>query len=636
MFGSLFSNQPNPSGSGVAALPASSIAGVSPGLSQSEIQSVCLGVQQRMQAIQSMHAGSFLVYSYVLADNPAQIQQVYNAAYQPAVHYDSGKWHEAKLRNPDSVMAYPLPVNGFSALSDRCKQQSVHLVNLVAATDNAKTQISNLKSHTDRLIKTELVNCEKRNDSISIKLSKLCLSMELYALQNCKASIDFHKHRELMDKLERIQNNLVLVQRKLQAARVAHKEIAQLAPPATLVMLESFQSLREAVDRKVSNAYGSVLDRCRSISAQSMQDRLKQKSTDFLSQLKRQYIDPSASVAPLKYRTMNSSEIAITKILSSSEEDVVEIVEKSCAAGPLFRDIFSLCANLCKGPKISSSLIFLESKFANEITRSVKVSMSASLHAYCRQHGGGSDVWFLVYTAFRAGWSSALKELAIDEYIAELLCGLIESPNRQTSVDFVRLNTAINSASSSPSSPYKELMLAICQQKLTQMKIAQVLPDCTAFDWAWWGLWEIILNENGKTKSLSEKISNLPKNYFAAPLSTLVGVPAKIEPKSVVQLCLMRMLVLEFDPCFLRNADQPFDINEPMHRVALCVSMCLDKFTQSAIVKQDKTVGIVVEAALTINVPAERNMYVTALSSETGKQVAQLFANLDKRKINSN
>ncbi len=98
-------------------------------------------ISQRMEAIQAMHSGNFVAYSYVLADNPNQVTQVYNAPYQQNVHYDAGKWHEAKIKNPDSQLAYPMPIFGFNALSERAKTQKTHLTNLVAATDLAKTQI---------------------------------------------------------------------------------------------------------------------------------------------------------------------------------------------------------------------------------------------------------------------------------------------------------------------------------------------------------------------------------------------------------------------------------------------------------------------------------------------------------------
>ena len=188
-----------------------------------DTQAVCAGVQQRMQAIQSMYSGSFLTYSYVLADSPAQVQQVYNAAFQQNVHHDAGKWHEAKVKNPDSQFAYPLPVHGLGALSERSKQQRSHLNNLVAAADNAKTQISNLKSHTERVILTELSNCDQRNQQLSTQLAKLMLSIELFGLQNCKASVDYTRHRELLEKVERVSIAISALQKKIGELRAGQK-----------------------------------------------------------------------------------------------------------------------------------------------------------------------------------------------------------------------------------------------------------------------------------------------------------------------------------------------------------------------------------------------------------------------------
>ena len=622
MFGSLFSNKVAPVGTTAPALPQSG-SGLS-GMSQSEMQSICLGVQQRMQAIQSMHAGSFLTFSYVLADSPAQIQQVYNSAFQTGVHHDSGKWHEAKVRNPDSQLAYPLPINGMSALCERSKQQAVHLTNLVAATDTAKVQISNLKAHTDRLILTELSNCEKKNDALSIQLSKLCLGIELFGLQNCKASVDFAKHRELMGKLERVQQNLSLAQKKLRLAKTAQKQLPQQHGLKKEESTDKFISLKTAVDARVSAAYSSVLDRCRSIASQRAQERLKLRASDALAELKRQYV----STPSFPFRTMTSDEINMAKRFAMDPAGALSAVPLP----PVFSDLFAFIL-ASKTP-----VTFLEDKFGAELTRAVggQNDKRSVLHAYSRQRS--SDPWFPLYAAFRAGWSGVLLELANTNvspecaFVATVLAKRVD--NEPVQVDLSRF-------SQQKYSPYRDILVAACTGELGSIVIQQVLPECTAFDWAWWGL-----RGGEPIETLREKMAKLPRNYFEESTTKLPKYPSltnlhhgeDINEKpsavsSLVEQCLLNWLVGRFEPGIeiLKPKTESFNIGNALHRAALWSTIALDKL--GAQVNSEFAAALVAEAALPVNVLTERNMYLTSVSAETGSKVETLLRNLDTRRV---
>jgi hypothetical protein len=663
---------------------------------------VCNGVQQRMQAIQSMHNASFLTYSYVLADSSSQVQQVYNAAFQQSVHHDAGKWHEAKVKNPDSQFAYPMPIYGFQALSERSKQQQSHLNNLVAAADNAKTQVNNLKAHTERTVLTELENCEKRNNQLSIQLAKLMLSIELFGLQNCKASVDFNRHRNLMEQLETVSSGLSQLQSKIQQIKGGQKAVhdASVSIGASVGPDPNFKTLKESVNAKLDSVYNAVLDRCRAASAQALHERLNSRSQDYVAELKRQYIagDAAHVDSPIKFRTMNAYEISICRILTGVSQNIfgsVMEVSKLTAHPQILADLWQVCAHICGSSLplpnfLRSSVEFLESKFASDITGSSSgygrvstiTEKKTMLYSYCRQRvsirsGDISWIWFAVFCAFRAGWSSTLHEISQEkgslveglELVCTILAGLIEG--HPENVDMTKLNSFIESpvARARPEEEinhaYKVIVVTICKGEFESLKIAQQLPDCNAFDWIWYGLRQVIASSDviGGLCELRRKIESLPLNYFSgepqarqlyptlsdAGLSIPRSGGQKVvirsahseQTKSASQLALMHFLTLDFDSGIktaLKTPTEPFDVNDPFHRSALFISMCLDKYGVLSAIESSglkgsfDASGIVIEAALTVAVVQERNMYASAVSSVTSKAVLQQLGALDKRR----
>jgi hypothetical protein len=709
MFTSLFSStshQPNASGTTTAAptfgaLPA--LGQPSTPQSQQDVHAVCTGVQQRMQAIQSMYSGSFLTFSYVLADSPSQIQQVYNAAFQQNVHHDAGKWHEAKVKNPDTQYAYPMPVHGLNALSERSKQQRAHLNNLIAATDNAKTQVSNLKSHTERVILTEISNCDRRNQQLSKQLAKLMLSIELFGLQNCKASVDYARHRELLEKVEKVSSAISVLQKRVSDLRAGQKEIESLGfqaagPVAALPSISEsgvpgFVSLKESVAKKTQSVYNAVLDRCRAVSAQAMHERLSNRSKDYLAELKREYISGGAHVDTkqqtlLKFRTMQSFELAITRTLSGAlSKDIYSTVMEiaSLAQTPsVLMDLWQVVAFACNArggtmqSYLKASVEFLEAKFGEEITGvtdkvSRQLDKKTALYAYCRQRisirsGDLSWIWFAVFSAFRAGWSSVLSEIALEkghqveglDLVCQILAKIIEGVTVGSDRDPTKLNSILVAADSRPAedaAAYRWLCVMICKNETDRVKISQELPDCNAFDWIWFGLRTVMASES-KTglAELRAKIDALPVDYFDSgrdprqsglyPLlseslggltvdtkTTARPVRSIASSKSAIQLGLMQFLTLDFEKGLktaLKHPDEPFDINDPFHRGALYISICLDKF---GLVEYMGDAGqIVLEAALTVAVVQERNSYAGAVSGNTGKKIIDQLARLDKRR----
>ena len=649
-----------------------------------DMQAVCTGVQQRMQAIQSMYSASFLAFSYVLADSPSQIQQVYNAAFQQNVHHDSGKWHEAKVKNPDSEYAYPSPVYGFSALSERSKQQKAHLNNLVAAADNAKTQISNLQSHTERIILTELTNCERRNQQLSTQLAKLMLSIELFGLQNCKASVDFARHRSLLEKVEKISAAISLLQQKLRSLRSAQKQIESSSGPSqpNVATATGFQTLSESVTKRTEAVFNAVLDRCRAASAQAMHERLNARSKDFLAELKREYIAGGAAKL-VKLRTMQSSELSVNRLLSAVvAEDpfaAVQQVMKLTSTPAGLEDLWSVVAHVASAPSrtiesyLRACIEFLELKFAEEVagTTVAKISKQqdkkSALYSYCRQRatvrsGDASWLWFAVFCAFRAGWSSVLSEIALEKGSAvpglELVCSILVRviEGESTQVDPTQLNALADA--SEGFSEYRHLLLAVCKGEYESVKIAQILPECNAFDWIWFGLRSTVSQPSEvavRLSALREKIDALPANYFDdsqgaktyPSLSDKLGFSAATAPvkpvasRSAVQLGLMHSLTLEFAKGIrtaLKSPKDEFSIANDAHRAALGLSMCLDKFGILQALESQHVAGhldaseIVLEAALTVAVVNERNTYASAVSAATGKKIIDQLSKLDARR----
>ena len=681
-----------------------------------------------MDAIQAMHSGNFVAYSYVLADNPNQVSQVYNAAFQQNVHYDAGKWHEAKIKNPDSQLAYPMPIFGFSSLSERTKQQKSHLTNLVAATDLAKTQISNLKSHTERLILTEISNCERRNNQLSLQLSKLMLQVESFALQNCKASVDFNHHRDLLEKLEKIAAALLTVQKKLTILRSSSKKIEQTALPATHSAQTTssstpagpqFVSLKDSVNKRFESIYSAVIDRCRSVSSTAIHERLSRKSHDYLSELKRQYIQTPCSMAPsdelpggspsmLKFRTMNSFEISSNRLISEGilrGEDLLLEISKQCSSPSILADYWALVGHLCAcAPTpsmrnlIRSGVDFLECKFASEITSvgfqpnrelSKLVDKKQQLYSYCRQRinirsGDSSWIWFAVYCAFRAGWSSTLSDIAIDKgssivglsIVIDCLVHILDNPIKQGSVDTAKLNSVIDSAPGSTveeelNNRYKLLLVHMCRGDYESVRLPHLVPDCTAFDWAWFSMREILAESDAsrfesKLESLRAKIDKLPIDYFSSRDGPQTTQPSSLYPslseslfgsstggkkaavsvhhgksiedsKALIQLGLMHLMVLNVNKAVevaLKNKDEPFDINSPYHRCLLFTMMTLDKFNVllNKPESESPAIGVVVEAALSISDAKERELYAGGLSSDSAHRLLNLFRALDKRR----
>ena len=641
-----------------------------------------------------MYSGSFLAFSYVLADSPAQIQQVYNAAFQQNVHHDAGKWHEAKMKNPDSQFAYPSPVYGFNALSERSKQQKSHLNNLVAAADNAKTQISNLKSHTERVILTELNNCERRNQQLSMQLTKLMLSIEMFGLQNCKASVDYGKHRELLEKVEKVSSVIAILQKKISELRGHQKQIESLGYASTWalpVALEptapaGFITLKDSVAKKSQAVYNAVIDRCRAVSAQAMHERLSSRSKDHLAELKRGYI---CAVDSVKFRTMQSFELAITRMLSGAltkdvMATVLEIAELTQAPQSLM-DLWHVVAHVCNGPQTNGTracIEFLESKFAKEIGGvthdriSNQMDKKSIVYTYCRQRisvrtGDHSWIWFAVYCALRAGWSAVLAEIALEKAGCvdglDLVCGILAKiieggPATAAERDTTKLNSILllqaGERATDETTAYRRLLVMICKNEFESIRIAQDLPDCNSFDWIWFGLRSVVAyaHPEEKLQELRKKIDALPPNHFdverhSSPagqgqlypllsesfgLQGKPGVKSTASAKAAVQLGLMHFLTLDFEKgirAALKTREEIFDMNDPFHRCALFISVCSDKFGLGQLVGDAS--HIVLEAALTVAVVQERNTYASAVSGATGKKILDQLARLDHRRDKS-
>jgi hypothetical protein len=703
MFSSLFSESSQPATSTLSAQPTfGALPGPSPASGvPADAQVVCNGAQQRMQAIQSMYSGSFLAYSYVLADSQAQIQQVYNAGFQQGVHHDAGKWHEAKVKNPDSQFAYPQPIYGFSALSDRAKQQKAHLNNLIGAADNAKTQILNLKAHTERIILSELTNCERRNQQLSTQLAKLMLSIELFGLQSCKASVDFARHRELLEKAEKVSQVVTVLQKKISELKVgqrsieSHQSITSSSASDRASGGTSFVTLKESVAKKMDAVYNSVLDRCRAISAQAMHERLSNRSRTFLAELKREYISNDVKLA--KLRTMNAFEIEIVKLLSSTISDsndsfsLINKISRHAESPPLFSDLWQALACICASESKSLSgflraaIGFLESKFGDEIasvsspTGKVLNSLfdkKTALYAFCRQRttvrpGDLSWIWLAIFCAFRAGWCSVITEIALEksslvpglESVCSLLVKILEG-EAEPHVSYA--------AGEQDDDPYKRLLVSICKGEHQNIGIAQLLPDCTAFDWIWFSLRSVLSSPDIRASLIQfrGKLEALPANYFdnnrssaTVPLliksenlglvaSTSAGTSAvhkvvrsvnSSSSKSAVQLALMHLLSLDWGKALrigFKTCEDIFDINDPFHRFALFATMCLDKFGVLQCVEAERIPStpsfepaeLILEAALTVALVQERNEYASAVSASSSRKILDQLSRLDKRR----
>jgi hypothetical protein len=650
-------------------------------------------ISQRMDAIQAMNKGNFLTYSYVLADNPNQVTQVYNAQFQAQIHHDAGKWHEAKVRNPDSQLAYPTPIFGFKALVDRSEQQKTHLTNLDAATDVARNQITNLRSHTERLLTSELRNCESRNKQLHMQLSKLMLQIETYALQNCKASVDFTRQRQLMEKLERVSSVLTQLQKRIaELKHGSHSIVIPKNPQSSLpASTSSFTTLKDSVSSRMDAIYATVLDRCRSVSSAAVHEKLARRSNDYLSELKRQYLAAPADRPVEKQRTLTSFEIASLRALEGAVNPSTDLValmselNRLNACPGMLADIWTLAGYFCEGRKalLPASVEFLESKFAHEailgttLGGSDRVSNLADkkqlLFAYCRQRmnvrvNDNSWMWLSVYAAFRAGWTNVLREIAMDrsshsvpglEVVIEALVGILE--RNPAKCDMSRIN-----AIPTDENGYKQLLISVCRGEY--VKLAQFLPEATAYDWIWFSLREINdtcdiggdVGDCSKYNELVGKIKKLPTDYFQAqksrtsiaPSTSLypsLGTEVKTtlihhgksidESKGLLQLGLMHILVLQFDSATqiaLKTKTEPFDINNHFHRTWLFVSLAFDKFgVLRALPGCDITrdaVGPALEAALTVADHKERDMYALGLSGDSARKFNDTLNALEKRR----
>ena len=412
-----------------------------------------------------------------------------------------------------------------------------------------------------------------------------------------------------------------------------------------------------------------------------MHERLSARSKDYLAELKREYISGAThhgQDSKLKFRTMQSFELSINRILSGAlSKDVLSTVMEVAnltQAPQALVELWQIVACIANGgngrmKQLKASVEFLESKFAEEVTGltdrvSRQLDKKTALYAYCRQRitvrtGDNSWIWFAVFCAFRAGWSSVLSEIAIEksqqieglELVCSLLAKVVENIPIGTERDPTKLNSIMVADKSSEASAYRWLCVMICKNELDKIKISQDLPDCNAFDWIWFGLRSVLASsDETKLDELRAKIDALPVNYFDQHSNTSglypllseslgfsgngTSAPARsvASSKSAIQLGIMQFLALDFEKGIrtaLKNPDEAFDINDPFHRAALFISVCLDKFGCL-----DGS-QIVLEAALSVAVVQERNTYASAVSSASGKKVIDQLARLDSRRDRS-
>ena len=219
--------------------------------------------------------------------------------------------------------------------------------------------------------------------------------------------------------------------------------------------------------------------------------------------------------------------------------------------------------------------------------------------------------------------------------------------------------------------PYKTVLIAICKCEYDSVKLSQLVSDVTAFDWVWFSLRELVDSVEPVAEGLNclrSKIDGLPKDYFMTgdmsggtssgggrglypslgssilgPHTGAAIVPSGVhvgksadESKALVQMALMHFLVLNFERGIeigLKIRNEVFDIDSPYHRCLLFVLMALDKFNVLSAVRDSvDSVGVVVEAALTISDPKEREIYSGGLSSESSQKFLETLRALDKRR----
>jgi hypothetical protein len=338
---------------------------------------------------------------------------------------------------------------------------------------------------------------------------------------------------------------------------------------------------------------------------------------------------------------------------------------------------------------------FLESKFAEEIASvsdpsgkvfAKQMDRKTALFAYCRQRmraGDPSWIWFAIFCAFRAGWASVISEISMEpqwhkisnhEPICACLIRILEGVASPTD--------SLAASEDSGEQQYKGLLVSICRNEFSGIRISQHIPDCTAFDWIWFGL-RSVLSSSPSTSiksgliDLRRKVESLPPNYFESSSVTLSPsppsessrlpglVPSSLGPKgeeksgkiivrninassskSTVQLALMHTLCLDWGKAVniaLKSNEEVFDINDPFHRFALFGTISLDKFGIIHCVEAENVAGsplfdpseIILEAALTIAVVQERNEYASAVSASTSQKIIDQLALLDKRRNNA-
>jgi hypothetical protein len=256
--------------------------------------------------------------------------------------------------------------------------------------------------------------------------------------------------------------------------------------------------------------------------------------------------------------------------------------------------------------------------------------------------------------------------------VADCLVKLLEarhsgSIGQATSTDKSSLTALLNDRHDDP---YKTVLVSIC--KCESILLSQLIPDVTAFDWIWYSLRELVDSGESVVDGLARlrtKIDELPKDYFLdgssggigegrrglypslgssilGPHATASTQPAGVhvgksleESKAAVQMALMHFLVLNFSRGIeigLKTRNETFDIESPYHRCLLFVVMALDKYNVLASIGQSiDSVGIVVEAALTIADPKEREVYAGGLSSENSQKFLETLRALDKRRTSA-